>query len=595
MHPSKVHQSTAKEPDSGLRLGFVDIEVKDPNDKLAGLKQQTPSKIGISSSFDFSFARPLPQLGPEAQRMMNDLREEALRIKAELAAKRDEDNRLAGQTKDGVVGGRKIALPKGKVGRFSDVHMAEFKKMDSIAGHPSAFRAQPGRLAPSGPSLKRTQSKASLAEREEVAEPYASKIHHSERLENNAPAKRARQNITDDASSARPVSREQHTPKAASTTQSIQSRSNMPAFVTTPTQASISRAATVKKSATQIPSLSRSPSKPNLGGFGGAPRGIAKSATMSNFKTLPKSETQPSLHSPTRLDRVKSMFRYPGSSNKATASSSNSAPTRSPDKPTLEKSLTTFPSTPGMDRSKSLKRVEFTPDTVDKHVATIQNSPSPFKSAIPRSASRSNLKGKDPATVHKVPQSNKVVQYPSLSGLANLGNESTVVGYPSLAGIEASLGITREKEARPPPSVSSSFAFRNDHTIEFGSSPKGFGSSPGQASIRQVRQSIFSGDGPGSFTVSAGSDKENKAPIPSAPHEMSNKKRRRIDSDDEEEKNEERSPKKHKPTAAEGAMLMAPKLQAEGMTPKRQMASPTKKKVMSLSRLNMLARPKIRK
>ena len=79
MHPSKAHQSTTQEPDSGLRLGFTDI--KAGHGQPSGVAQQSPSKIGISTpTFDFRFARPGPTLGPEAQRMMDELREEALRI-----------------------------------------------------------------------------------------------------------------------------------------------------------------------------------------------------------------------------------------------------------------------------------------------------------------------------------------------------------------------------------------------------------------------------------------------------------------------------------------------------------------------------------
>lgn len=66
--------------------------------------------------------------------------------------------------------------------RFSDAHMAQFKKMDSIANHASAFRADPSRFkpviaqplrkSPSKPDLtrpevnklKRTQSRADLTE-----------------------------------------------------------------------------------------------------------------------------------------------------------------------------------------------------------------------------------------------------------------------------------------------------------------------------------------------------------------------------------------------------------------------------------------------
>lgn len=123
MHPSMSHKSTTQKLDSGLRHGFVDIHAKG-NDQPSGVQQQTPSKVGISSpTFDFKFARPAPVLGPEAQRMMDELREEALRIKAKLAAEREIEQR--NNPESSHLGGRRIAQAKGKVGRYSDVHMAE--------------------------------------------------------------------------------------------------------------------------------------------------------------------------------------------------------------------------------------------------------------------------------------------------------------------------------------------------------------------------------------------------------------------------------------------------------------------------------------
>jgi hypothetical protein len=59
---------------------------------------------------------------------------------------------------------RKKAEAKGKMTRFSDVHMKQFKNMDSIANHPSAFRADPTRFKPVvGQSLKKSPSKPDLA------------------------------------------------------------------------------------------------------------------------------------------------------------------------------------------------------------------------------------------------------------------------------------------------------------------------------------------------------------------------------------------------------------------------------------------------
>ena len=59
---------------------------------------------------------------------------------------------------------RKKAEAKGKMARFSDVHMKQFKNMDSIANHPSAFRADPTRFKPVvGQPLKKSPSKPDVA------------------------------------------------------------------------------------------------------------------------------------------------------------------------------------------------------------------------------------------------------------------------------------------------------------------------------------------------------------------------------------------------------------------------------------------------
>jgi len=99
---------------------------------------------------------------------------------------------------------------------------------------------------------------------------------------------------------------------------------------------------------------------------------------------------------------------------------------------------------------------------------------------------------------------------------------------------------------------------------------------------------------PGSFPDN---NKENVSDLPSVPHGMSNKKRHRVDLDDEKDPEEaSRSPKKQKANTAEGEMLVAPRLMAKMKTPNSKLASPAKGKgILSMSRLNMLARPKVRK
>ena len=120
---------------------------------------------------------------------------------------------------------------------------------------------------------------------------------------------------------------------------------------------------------------------------------------------------------------------------------------------------------------------------------------------------------------------------------------------------------------------------------------------------------------PGSFPSAseASPNKENADPLTrkSIPHGMTNKKRHRAGEDDEEDNEDEdakrgrKKLRKHTPVP-EGQALFTPKLatpaspakkavgSARGSTP--QTPSPQKKKTgLSLSRLHMLAQPKIRK
>jgi hypothetical protein len=262
--------------------------------------------------------------------------------------------------------------------------------------------------------------------------------------------------------------------------------------------------------------------------------------------------------------------------------------------------------TPG---HKLAKHVSFTPET--KRAALTQNSPSPVKSGLLQA------KGTQPATE---------VHYPSLDGVI-AESVSSDVSYPDLSA---------QRPLPEPPtksfkagsvesSVPSDFTFRSDHTISFGSATtKSFGSSPGQASVRVVRPSILPPveNMPGSFPTPASSsgssaNKENEAPqdvFLALPHGMSTKKRHRVISDEEEAEQEaaERAAKKRKQEEVpEGDALLAPRLvgaasakRALSSSPRKLSTqnraapgtpSPTKKKGISLSRLNMLARPKMRK
>ncbi|KAK6382093.1 hypothetical protein LTS17_003978 [Exophiala oligosperma] len=286
MHPEHAHHTTTKAPDSGLKLGFVDISSRPQTIASA---QNTPSKARTSTpahfqstNFDFKFGAE-SQLSTEAQELMDNVREEAARIKAQMQAERDaqqdKDDKAEAEFNGINASGRRIAKPKGKAGRFSDIHMAQFKKMDSIANHPSAFRGKPSFAQPTTQSLKRSGSKAGLDENERPrtagkgsparrppqflgrptsVSPFKSIPFQSERIENTAPAKRARHSEFHDVSASRPVEPPQPVrtlPKPISS------------HLFSPTKASLARAAASQipvSSPNKAPSLKRPASVKSL-------------------------------------------------------------------------------------------------------------------------------------------------------------------------------------------------------------------------------------------------------------------------------------------------------------------------------------------
>lgn len=633
MHPSKVHPTMAA-PSSSLRLGFTDIKQAGGNRNQAA--DTTPSKTVPASDFTFRFVRPNVTntgLSEKAQRMMDELREEAMRIKAELAAKREQE-----LLEDEDMYGRKIAQPKGKASRYSAAHMAEFKKMDSIENHPSAFRAQPGRFTPVAKSLKRTQSKANLDDSESLRSKAGTPVASLSKTKKNiatpsrdgsaSPSKRIRQQLEDDVSTRRPVSRDPSSiprPTTAGKVSTGLPRSQTTASFMTPTRtpmSTTSRSTGIAK--TPVHRLfAKLPTKP-------ISTGMKKSATTDDLAATPsianetKSGHSASIRGPGRLDRVKSILRGNKPSTTLKEKSASRLPMAPVSKtPAPERTLKELPplplSTPGR---KIAKRVEFTPDT--KRAAMTQNSPSPFKPAIPRSKSRND--------------NSEAVQYPKFdSVMTQAGSSTGAVFYPDLSSHRPLPALpTKGSETKKlPQEASGSFTFRSDHTISFGStSSSGFGVSAGQTSLRRVRPSFMpTAEMPGSFPCSrAGtveSDKENSAPpvnllpraAPAGPnvnkalsHGLSSKKRHRASTDDEDETEHEaakRAAKKRQNVPVpEGDALLAPRLTARARTPgsvkhKPPMGfggaqtpglrtpSPIKKKpVLSMSRLNMLARPK---
>jgi hypothetical protein len=180
MHPQKTHRTSTTPYDEARWLGFFNMGSQTaPAARTAAftaaVTSPTPTKVApatpmagsvvnpISSpGFDFTFRRaPSVELSDDAQKIMAESRDEAARIRAQLASMPNVPE-IDPEEKCETVMGRKIAKPKGKVGRFSDVHMNSFKKMDSIANHASSWRLNANRNQPVTTTLKRSPSKAEL-------------------------------------------------------------------------------------------------------------------------------------------------------------------------------------------------------------------------------------------------------------------------------------------------------------------------------------------------------------------------------------------------------------------------------------------------
>ncbi|KAL4974488.1 hypothetical protein BDW66DRAFT_139915 [Aspergillus desertorum] len=357
MHPSKVHQSTTKHADSGLILGFNPIK-KDAQGNVVkeDPTQNTPSKTNATTAsmfygtpaFEFKFSCQDSELSDEAKKLMESVREDVARIKADMVNEKTNAAAEASQTTE-----RRIAKPKGKAGRFSDVHMAEFKKMDSIAGHASAFRATPGRFQPVQKTLKRTNSKARLDEPESENSPARSTPKAS--AFSRPSAKRVKQ----DKAAATPQSR---LPKSALS----RPRSSIRSSLLTPTRATLARqVGSLKHPRTSmIPPPTRSPlSKP------------------AEAPSTPRTEFNPRFKSniPT-LSGLKSILRphqplFSRDPSKIAAGTHQAAPDFTSDL-LLQPSLESSPAAAATPSPR--KRVEFTP-CAKPQLAEEVISPSPSK------------------------------------------------------------------------------------------------------------------------------------------------------------------------------------------------------------------------
>lgn len=566
MHPSRVHKSTTKGPDLGLLLGFTDVNARlESPTKNVGqtIPPQTPTKTQdtlpshmSSPSFDFKLNRPEKDLSAAAQKIMESVREEAAEVKIQMQKERDEQMKIdaeVGQTFG--FSERKIAKPKGKAGRYSDVHMQEFKKMDPITDHVSLWKNAKSALRSPVVSLKRSKSQAGfdeekLVSRSAIAGECQQPRSDDDRSEINALGKRVKQHHHNDVSSTRPDSRGTHsTTKSSAGTPNL-GKPKLPAYMTTPTKASLARASSTKSATPfQISSLNLSKSTKSAGD-----QLAAKGAVNGKHLTsLPRLQSMKSiLHKP--------QPKYSDDPIKI-AAGTHVLPTKS--STSVNKDLLYLPGTPskGLIRPPS-KHVQFTPTSQMKPETAI-SSPSPSKIPAPHFQFKKTEK-------------------------SNAAND---VVYPTLL---------RPGPLNSNPTKPGDFTFRSAKNIQVGPATTGLT----LPTIRQVRQSgVPTRLSPVAFQS-----------LPGVPHGLPNKKRRRSNSDlenveneapdEEHDLNEAPRAKKIKGmTAAQqkktDSMSMAEKRRLAGKGAQSTKAGNNVKekgkRFLSLSRLNMLARPKERR
>ncbi|KAI9702737.1 MAG: hypothetical protein M1820_006121 [Bogoriella megaspora] len=329
-----------------------------PGSKIPAIQNtptKTPKEPGTFSppGFKFTFRHPSVELSPQAKKLMEETRKEAASIRAQMSAEGATLPSIEEQVQ------RKIATPKGKVGRFSDIHMAEFKKMGSIANHPSAFRANPKRVKPDSKpldrtdskeetekseaqpakNLKRSQSKMDVDQTEEPSN--IPKLVTQFKIKTNgfeaaSPAKRMKARYEDDAATKRPISREgPQQPTSARFLRLHEGNSHLPSVATTPTKSSLARSDSTKSIKTGIPSLTRSPSKPSVT--------EASSSKLHTSSLLP--------HSPSKKEISANVASSPGPSVPLLARSPSKKATTGPSSTKEE----VGPSTPLLSRTPAKK------------------------------------------------------------------------------------------------------------------------------------------------------------------------------------------------------------------------------------------------
>ncbi|KAL9639938.1 MAG: hypothetical protein Q9164_000607 [Protoblastenia rupestris] len=585
-HPSKPHQSLAKASVSrgSLSAHPANSLPRSPSKiAIAVGSHHTPAKAKTSvpqnmtsPTFDFSFERPESDLSAEGQKIMDSVREEAAKIKAQMVEERSKQEHKDGEVDQLYgVGGRQIRKATGKSGRFSDVHKQEFRKLDSIANHVSTWKHTPHGTASS--PLKRSPSKAGLDEMSKSL-PRSNSFKKfcniaTDRLENTAPGKRAKRLHDEDTSSARPSSRDTTSGHEGSQTTpaKVHPISGLPSVMATPTKASLARSASAKSFKTSmIPSLTRSASTKTL------TSPIAPKTEGSNKRIGSWSKFSGSMKS--ILHRSQPKF----SNDPSKVAAGTHLPLHAA-KLDVDKDL---PSLPSLPDTPTIKRVNFTSSTKSRHeLATASNTASASK--IPKMHTNQG-QNYVAVTSNVAPLANEKVSYPDLDASSNITTRS------------------RSPELSTSPSAGpENFTFRADKTITF--EPIGFTSPNGTFTIRQVQPSGIHTSMPGTFD----------AEMPAIPHGMYNKKRKHVSSDEDDETENvdpqimkvdvqgqdgldgQPNTKKQRVT---GPSLPTKAMQARASPSKRRMTATgiggsraPKKGGLTLSRLNLLAKPKQRR
>ena len=599
MHPSKVHHSTAKVPDSGLRLGVADIKEHEKSEQQGLTSSPSkPKRPPSSAGFEFKWNRPESDLSNEAQRIMESVREEAARIKVQMQTEREEQARKDEEADGlGKITQRRFAKPKG---RFSDAHRDAFKKMDSIANHASTWKKKyASNAVPGQAGIKRSQSKANLSDTRKDE-------GSSDRVENTSPGKRMKASAADDVSKAR-AAVEQNAGEKTPTRQS-----DLPSVVTTPTQSSLAHATSVKstKTITKIPSLMqsksvkdlRSPSNKTSDSFGPTSP-LRKAMSMKSILVKPHVK-----YSDDPL-KIAAGTHLPFPKDRATPVVATPEP---------------MPASPSkLPTTATPKRVNFSASTNDSDHVTDDGTADPLPPPSPSPTKIPSLPAQlfpPPALVSPSKTPTKPVTYPTLH------HPPTPMPHP-LASNPPTPPVHAMAPQAPPQRAAfdftapSSALLRPQLTQPPPSPPRPqmpMGPPPSRIRLPTIRHVRPSG------VPTPMEDQGFSGRLAGVPHGMANKKRRRADDDEDEaelerNKGNAKSGEKEnvRPSSSGGvgqsegsptkkARMMEEVKETVKAVPERRRlfksksssavgGAPKERRGLSLARLNMLARPKDRR